>query len=112
MEQKMKSNHLKVVPPAPPREREYPKREFKDGQSFMDWWKVEQERLEFYEDMRDNLMSLVRNSGMSFEDIHNHCGPCPATLQNWDDKKVKKPQLGKMYSTLQIIGKKFRDIER
>lgn len=78
----------------------------------LDEWKKQRAALEFYEDMRDNLMSLVRNSGMSYETIHEHCGPHPSTLDAWDMKRVSKPQLGKMYSTLQIIGKKFRDIER
>lgn len=75
-------------------------------------WEKEQARLENYEDMRDNLISLVRNSNFSFELIHERCGPHPSTLQAWADKKVSKPQLGKMYAVLQIIGKKFKDIER
>jgi hypothetical protein len=72
----------------------------------------EQAALENYEYMRDNLMSLVKNSGMSFELIHERCGPHPATLMAWETKKILKPQFGKMYAVLQIIGKKFRDIEK
>jgi len=73
----------------------------------------EQARLENYEYMRDNLiMSLVKNSNFSFELIHERCGPHPSTLEAWAQKKVSKPQLGKMYAVLQIIGKKFKDIER
>lgn len=70
-------------------------------------WKAEQQKLEAYEDLRDDVMSLVKNSGMSFEDIHDHCGPCPATLENWAQKKVSRPQLGKIRATLTIIGYKI-----
>ena len=77
----------------------------------LDEYKRERDRLELYEDMRDNLMSLVKNSGLSFVDIQDHCGPCPQTLEAWASGRVRKPQLGKMRATLHIIGKKFRDIE-
>lgn len=65
---------------------------------------LEAQRLERYEFMRDDLMSLVKNSGMSFEDIHGRCGPHPSTLENWAQKKILRPQLGKMISVMRIIG--------
>jgi hypothetical protein len=77
-----------------------------------DAWYKERDRLEDYEYMRDNLMSLVKNSNMSFEYIHERCGPHPQTLEGWAEKKIKRPQFNKMWSVLQIIGKKFSDIER
>lgn len=67
-------------------------------------WKKDRARLEAYEFMRDDLMSAVKNSGMSFEDIHGRSGPHPSTLQRWLDKMVAKPQLAKMISTMRIIG--------
>jgi hypothetical protein len=71
----------------------------------------EMERLEFYEDIRDDVMSCVRNSGMTFEEIHGHCGPHPQTLENWAQQKTRKPQLGKLRSTLRIIGKDFAIVD-
>lgn len=73
----------------------------------LDAWKAEQAKLEAYEDLRDDVMSLVKNSGMSFEDIHDHCGPTPHTLENWAQKKVSRPQLGKIRAVLTIIGYKI-----
>jgi hypothetical protein len=75
-------------------------------------WKREQARLENYEYMRDNLMSLVKNSGLAFEDIYDRFGPHPQTLEKWARRETRQPHMGKMYATLQIIGKKFKDIEK
>lgn len=74
--------------------------------------RLERDRLEFYEDIRDDVMSAVKNSGMSFEDIHGRCGPCPHTLENWSQKKVRKPQLGKMRAVLHILGLDFAIVAR
>jgi hypothetical protein len=60
--------------------------------------------LEAYQDLRDDVISLVRNSDFTFEEIHARCGPHPRTLLHWLEKKIDKPQLGKMRSTLRIIG--------
>lgn len=77
----------------------------------LDAWKREQARLENYEYMRDNLMSLVKNSGLSFEDIYDRFGPHPQTLEGWSRKDIRRPQFGKMWAVLQIIGKRLADIE-
>lgn len=66
-----------------------------------------QMELEKYQDLRDDVMSLVKNSQMSYEDIHARCGPCPATLENWAQKKVDQPRLGKLRATLLILGFDF-----
>jgi hypothetical protein len=68
--------------------------------------------LEAYQDLRDEVCALVRNSSLSWEDIHARCGPHPSTLKAWDEKTVFKPQLGKMRSTLRILGYDFGIIER
>jgi hypothetical protein len=60
--------------------------------------------LEAYQDIRDDLMGAVRDSGMSFQDIHGRCGPCPGTLERWAKKETDKPQLGKLRATARIIG--------
>lgn len=64
----------------------------------------ERNRLEAYEAVRDDIMSLVKNSGMSFADIHGRCGPHPATLEKWARKETIKPQMGKMIAVLRILG--------
>lgn len=74
--------------------------------------KAEAEKLEAYEDLRDDLMSAVKNSGMSFEDIHGRCGPHPHTLENWAQKKIRRPMLGKMRSVARIIGLDFGIVSR
>jgi hypothetical protein len=64
----------------------------------------ERVRLESYEDLRDDVLSVVKNSGMSFEDIHGKCGPHPSTLHNWAANRTHAPRLGKMQSALRIVG--------
>lgn len=64
----------------------------------------EQKRRENYEYMRDELMSAVKNSGMSFQDINGHCGPIPKTLEGYATRKTTKPQMSKMQSVADIIG--------
>jgi hypothetical protein len=68
--------------------------------------------LEQYQDLRDDVMSLVRNSDLTFEMIHARCGPHPGTLKKWDEKTTDKPQLGKLRSTLRIIGYDIGIIDR
>lgn len=65
---------------------------------------IERERLEAYGDLRDDTMSLVRNSTLTFEEIHGRMGPHPTTLAKWDEKVTKQPQLRKLQATLRIIG--------
>lgn len=65
---------------------------------------AEKLRLESYEDLRDDVLSVVKNSGMSFEDIHGRCGPHPATLENWASNRIHAPRLGKMQAALRICG--------
>jgi hypothetical protein len=70
----------------------------------LDEWKRKQAVLENYEALRDDVISAVRNSGMSYELIHERCGPHPTTLTAWELKRVGKPRLEKLISTLRIIG--------
>lgn len=60
--------------------------------------------LEDYEDLRDEVMSIVRNSGLSHEDIHERFGPHPHTLEAWAERRIRMPRLGKLRSTLKICG--------
>lgn len=74
-------------------------------------FRQKQNELERYEDLRDDVMSAVKNSGVSFADIHGRCGPTPATLNNWAEKKVFQPRLGKIRATLRVIGKDIGIVE-
>lgn len=63
-----------------------------------------QAELEDCRDLRDDVMSAVRNSGVSYEIIHSRCGPHPSTLSNWAEKRVDMPRMGKVRATLRAIG--------
>lgn len=65
---------------------------------------AERARLESYEDLRDDVLSVIKNSGVSFEDIHGKCGPHPSTLTHWATNQVHQPRLSKMQSALRIVG--------
>lgn len=65
---------------------------------------AERHRLETYEDLRDDVISLVKNSHLTFEEIHGKCGPHPNTLTKWMDKSTHAPRLGKIQATLRILG--------
>ena len=66
-----------------------------------------QAKQEFYEDLRDDVISIVLNSGLSFEDIHAAFGPHPATLAAWLDKRITQPRMGKLRATLRACGYDF-----
>jgi hypothetical protein len=72
----------------------------------------QQRELEGYADLRDDVMSIIKNSGMSFQEIHARCGPHPHTLENWARKDISKPQIGKMRAALRVVGYDFGIIER
>lgn len=65
---------------------------------------AERRRLEAYEDLRDDVISLVKNSHLTFEEIHGRMGPHPQTLTKWMEKTTHAPQLGKIQATLRILG--------
>jgi hypothetical protein len=60
--------------------------------------------LENYEDLRDEVMGLIRSSGVSFGQIYDRFGPHPHTLENWAERKIHQPRLGKMQAALRAIG--------
>jgi hypothetical protein len=72
----------------------------------------ERAKLESYQDLRDDCMSLVKNSGLSFREIHGRLGPHPHTLELWATKVTSQPRLGKMRATLRIIGYDIGIVER
>lgn len=65
---------------------------------------AERARLESYEDLRDDVLSVLKNENVSFEDVHGKLGPHPHTLQSWAAGTVHFPQLRKMQSALRTVG--------
>jgi hypothetical protein len=64
----------------------------------------EEDRRTYGEALRDDIMSLVANSGMSFEQIEGKGGPVIATLMKWYRKEVKFPQMGTAQAICRAIG--------
>jgi hypothetical protein len=62
-------------------------------------------------DIRDDVLSLLQNSGKSDEYIHENFGPHPTTLKKWRENKYVQPRMGKMQSTLYAIGKRFAIVD-
>jgi lambda repressor-like predicted transcriptional regulator len=67
--------------------------------------------MEYTADLRDDVVSLIRNSGLTLAQIHARCGPTPNTLLNWMDKRTMRPQMGKMQAVLRILGKDLGIVE-
>lgn len=66
-----------------------------------------QKKMESIEDLRDDVMAIIRDSKVDWDDIHANFGPTRRTLSRWDQKIVKFPQLGKMRTALRAVGKDF-----
>ena len=56
------------------------------------------------EDLRDETMSIVRNSGLSYDEIHARFGASGSTLSKWQYREVLRPQLNTIRGTLQACG--------
>jgi phosphoglycolate phosphatase-like HAD superfamily hydrolase len=65
---------------------------------------AEKARLESYEDLRDDVLSVLKNNNMSWEDVHGRLGPHPSTLHAWETGVIHFPQLRKMQSALRTCG--------
>lgn len=61
-------------------------------------------KLEASMDLRDDVCSIILNSGFHPEQIHAKGGPTVVTIGKWMDKKVLQPRVGKMRSALRICG--------
>lgn len=64
-----------------------------------------EERERLCADLRDDTISLIRNSGFSFEEIREKGGPVVKTLQGWQDKTTFSPHTSSMRRALRVIGK-------
>jgi DNA-binding transcriptional regulator YiaG len=65
---------------------------------------AERARLESYEDLRDDVLSVLKNENVSYEDVHGRLGPHPSTLHKWETGEIHFPQLRKMQSALRTVG--------
>ena len=65
---------------------------------------AERSRIEAYEDLRDDVLSVLKNNHISFEDVHGRLGPHPSTLHAWEKGAIHQPQLRKMQSALRTVG--------
>lgn len=70
-------------------------------------FKRKQAELENIYDLRDDLLSRLKNSGLSDEEVHSRCGPTPSTLRRWREDKYVTPRAGKMRAVGRIIGVKL-----
>lgn len=59
------------------------------------------------EDLRDDTIAVVLNSGMSFTKIEQEGGPTTTTLRKWLYKETKFPRLDTVRSILKICGYDF-----
>lgn len=62
------------------------------------------EALRNMEDLRDDFVSLMKNSGLQYEDFWARGGCSPKTYQKWENKKTHKPQGASLVSTARIMG--------
>lgn len=64
------------------------------------------------EDLRDQTVAIIRQAygrgESALEKVHANCGPHPATIRLWEDKKVKAPRLNKMRQALVACGHDFK----
>lgn len=59
------------------------------------------------EDIRDDTISVIRNSDLTFEEIRAKGGPTPATLTKWLERTTQRPQLNTIASALDACGFQF-----
>jgi hypothetical protein len=80
----------------------------KDERDFVQLKLVEQKT----EDLRDDVVSIIKNSKLTFREIHARCGPCPSTLDKWFEKKVKNPRLATIVGALEACGRSLKITQR
>ena len=60
------------------------------------------------EDLRDDTIAVVLNSGLSFRQVQEAGGPTSQTLSKWLYKETKFPRLDTVRSILQVCGHELR----
>ena len=75
-------------------------------------FREKQAELEYYNDLRDNVVSIMKNSGMTLTEIHARGGATVRTLSRWIDDKTVQPRLGKLRAVLVICDYDFQIVPR
>jgi hypothetical protein len=52
------------------------------------------------EDLRDDTISIIRNSHKTFDQIRADGGPCASTLTKWLERQTQRPQLNTIRAAL------------
>jgi hypothetical protein len=56
------------------------------------------------EDLRDDCVSLFRDSGLTMKQVHEQGGPTPQTVSKWLYGETKFPRLDSMRALFQAVG--------
>lgn len=56
------------------------------------------------EDIRDEVISVVRNSKLTFRQVNANLGPAPSTLKAWADRRTHRPQINTVRGALRACG--------
>jgi len=65
---------------------------------------LKREPLTSLEDIRDDCIAVVLNSGQSFQKVHERGGPTPQTIGKWLYKETMFPQLATVRAMLNACG--------
>lgn len=65
---------------------------------------LKREPLTDLEDIRDDCVAVVINSGQSFKRVHENGGPTPQTISKWLHKETMFPQLATVRAMLNACG--------
>jgi hypothetical protein len=56
------------------------------------------------EDLRDDCISLFRDSGLTMQAVHENGGPTPGTISKWLYHETKFPRLDTMRALMRAVG--------
>lgn len=65
---------------------------------------IKRQPLASLEDIRDDCVAVVINSGQSFKRVHENGGPTPQTTSKWLHKETMFPQLATVRAMLNACG--------
>lgn len=66
-------------------------------------WRFHMEALVESRRMRDDMVSHIRNSGMTYEDIELAGGPKVKTILSWEEGKVDAPKLTTLARVAKVL---------
>ena len=59
-------------------------------------------------DLHIEVMAVLSNSGLSFDEIVDRGGPCQSTLYRWERGEVTQPRLSTIIAALAVCGKSLQ----